>query len=136
MKSNNLIWGTFLFLCNIIIYFTAPLPCSLAQEVTDEKGLSTEKIRETIGSSGPGFLSSGSETQKYYRCLSDSQKQALIQGLSPDEKTTIFECLSEEDKLRLFKSLTYTEKRNLFISLSNTGKKDLCQSLKYEEKRY
>jgi polysaccharide export outer membrane protein len=109
-------------------------PYGFAQERTDFTQLSAEKKKEMSETSTPGTLSLRSEDQKYYRFLSNTEKQRLTEELSTDQKLKIFEDLSDEDKLILFKSLTYTEKTNLFKVLSDKDKKTVFYSFTDEEK--
>ncbi|MFC1869454.1 SLBB domain-containing protein [Thermodesulfobacteriota bacterium] len=120
---------TILLVLTLIIFFTTPLTNNYAQEAAGVGGISVEKIKEKIGSSDSGALSLGSEAQKYYKYLGDSQKQQLLEGLSSEDKTRIYESLSEYDRQDLFKLLTITEKRNLFKSLSDPDKKKVFKSL-------
>lgn len=122
------------FLLLIILLFLLP-ESSLAQEENAFGNFSPETIKEKIGSSAAGSLSLGTEAQKYYRFLSDSQKQSLIQGVSSEQKAQIFENLSESDRQNLFNILTTNEKRALFNSLSDTDKRDIFRSLNIMEKK-
>ena len=109
-------------------------PYVFAQEGIDFTQLSAEKKKEMFETSTLGTRSLRSEDQKYYRFLTNTEKQRLTEGLSPEQKLKIFQGLSDEDRLTLFKSLTYTEKTSLFKVLSDTDKKKVFNSFTDEEK--
>ncbi len=122
------------FLLFSAIVFPNIRPCCFAQEGIDFTQLSTEKKKEILETSTLGTPSLRSEDQKYYRFLSNTEKQRLTEELSPEQKLKIFEGLDDEDRLTLFKSLTYTEKTNIFKVLSDKDKRKVFNSFTNEEK--
>lgn len=134
MKTQNLIIIKTFPLLLFLISISIPIPYIFAQEESFKK-LSTEEIKESLKSSAAGKLSIGPEAQKYYRFLSDSQKQTLIEGLSSEDKVRVFERLSDSDRRSLFRILSNSEKRNLFKSLSDFDKRKVFNVLTDADKK-
>ena len=135
MKNNNPILGSILLSISFVIFLTAPMPPSFAQEGLSLDQISANTIGGTSGTSAFSRLGLGDEAQKYYGFASDIQRQNLLDGLSSNERAEIFDDLDDIGKQNLFKVLSNTERRDLFKEISDYDKKKIFNILNDIEKQ-